>query len=326
MSKYKPQHSRLLFIDRKISEGRFPNCRSLAEEWEVSPKTIQRDLEYMRYQLDAPLEYDQVRRGYYYTENNFSLPAISLKESDLFAIYLAEKVLTQYEGTPIYDNLCTVFQKIEDSLPDKLIPGCGHDLCHFSFLTQSTTHVDPEVWHTVFSCLRHQKRLEMEYQSRQSTEPVTRIIDPYHGIRFDGDWYVVGYCHLRGDIRTFSLARVKSARKLDERFKIPADFNFRAHIGSHFGVHWTDNNDILVRIKFNTMAARFIRERQWHPSQQVEDLPDRSLILALTVNHLLELKRWILSWGSAARVLEPAELVEELHKESRAMTENYAAQ
>ncbi len=45
MAKYKPQHSRLLFIDRKISEGRYPNCSSLAEEWEVSSKTIQPNIE-----------------------------------------------------------------------------------------------------------------------------------------------------------------------------------------------------------------------------------------------------------------------------------------
>lgn len=105
MSKYKPQHSRILFVDRKISEGRYPNCRTLAEEWEVSRKTIQRDLDYMRYQLDAPIEYSCDKRGYYYTEKNFNLPALAIRESDLFAIYLAEKVLAQYEGTPIYDNL-----------------------------------------------------------------------------------------------------------------------------------------------------------------------------------------------------------------------------
>ena len=68
MAKYKPQHSRLLFIDRKIREGRHPNCSSMAEEWEVSRKTIQRDLDYMRYQLDAPLEYSAKHRGYFYTE------------------------------------------------------------------------------------------------------------------------------------------------------------------------------------------------------------------------------------------------------------------
>ncbi|MDW7773733.1 MAG: WYL domain-containing transcriptional regulator [Desulfobulbaceae bacterium] len=318
MAKYKPQHSRLLFIDRKVNEGRYPNCRTLAEEWEVSRKTIQRDLDYMRYQLDAPIEYSSEKRGYYYTEQNFKLPAISIRESDLFAIYLAEKVLEQYEGTPVYDNLCTVFQKIEDSLPDKIVPGSAHDFSRFSFLCSSTTLVDPEVWNTVFSCLRNLNTLEMEYQSRQSLEPISRKLDPYHGIRFDGDWYVVGFCHLREEIRTFSLARIISARKLAERFKIPPDFDFRKLTGSHFGVHWTDN-EIYVRILFKPAAAKFIRERHWHASQGIEEQKDGSLILSLTVNHLLELKRWILSWGSGAKVLEPEELAGQIRQECREM-------
>ncbi len=321
-SKYKPQHNRLLFIDRKINEGKFPNCRTLAEEWEVSRKTIQRDLDYMRYQLDAPIEYSGDKRGYYYTEQNFKLPALSIKESDLFAIYLAEKVLAQYEGTPIYDNLKTVFKKIEDSLPDKILSESPHDFCRFSFLGASTTRVDPNVWQTVFSCLRSLNKLEMEYQSRQSQESVTRCIDPYHGVRFDGDWYVVGHCHLRNETRTFSLARIKSAKKLTERFKVPRDFNFKKHSGSHFGVHWTDD-EIRVRILFDRSAARFIRERQWHESQEIEERKDRSLVLTLTVNHLLEIKRWILSWGVGAQVLEPDILRQELRKESQQMNSMY---
>ena len=107
MSKYKPQHSRMLFIDKSIRAGKYPNCSTLAKEWEVSIKTIQRDLDYMRYQLDAPLVYCAKHRGYYYTEKQFALPAIDIKESDLFGIYLAEKLLVQYEGTPIYDSLCS---------------------------------------------------------------------------------------------------------------------------------------------------------------------------------------------------------------------------
>ena len=68
MAKYKPQHARLLFIDKIIREKRYPNCSSLAEEWETSSKTIQRDLDYMRYELDAPLVYSAKERGFYYTE------------------------------------------------------------------------------------------------------------------------------------------------------------------------------------------------------------------------------------------------------------------
>lgn len=322
MAKYKPQHNRLLFIDQKLNEGRYPNCRTLAEEWEVSRKTIQRDLDYMRYQLDAPIEYSSDKRGYYYTEQNFKLPAISIRESDLFAIYLAEKVLEQYEGTPVYDNLCTVFKKIEDSLPKKLAGESIHDFSRFSFLCSSTTLVDPGVWNTIFTGLRDLNTIEMEYQSRESLEPVARKLDPYHGIRFDGDWYVVGFCHLREDIRTFSLARIIKARKLDARFTIPSDFDFRKLTGSHFGIHWTDN-EIRVRILFQPAAAKFIRERHWHASQMVEEQEDGSLILYLTVNHLLELKRWILSWGSGAKVLEPESLVEELKVDCRAMISMY---
>ena len=84
MAKYKPQHSRLLFIDRKIREGQHPNCTSMAEEWEVSRKTIQRDLDYMRYQLDVPIGYSAKHRGYFYTEEQYKLPAMNIRESDLF--------------------------------------------------------------------------------------------------------------------------------------------------------------------------------------------------------------------------------------------------
>jgi hypothetical protein len=83
MIKYGLQHSRLLFIDRKIGEGRYPNCGTLTEEWEVSGKTIMRDLDYMRYQSEAPLEYSAKHRRYYHTEENFKLSAISTKEGDL---------------------------------------------------------------------------------------------------------------------------------------------------------------------------------------------------------------------------------------------------
>ena len=90
MKKYKPQHARLLFIDRRIHEKSYPNCRSLAAEYEVSVKTIQRDIDYMRIELNAPLEYSARERGFYYTEEQFQLPAMDIRESDLFAIYRAD--------------------------------------------------------------------------------------------------------------------------------------------------------------------------------------------------------------------------------------------
>jgi len=312
MAKYKPQHSRLLFIDRKIREKRYPNRYSLAEEWETSYKTIQRDLDYLRYELNAPIEYSAKQRGYYYTEEQYQLPAMDIRESDLFAIYLADKLLGQYEGTPIYDSLRSVFQKIEASLPDKVTTRPGNDHGLFTVLPPFATVVLPEVLATVFDCLRTSTRLMIEYRN-PGGEAAWRQVDPYHGVRFEGDWYLVGFCHLRGAIRTFSLARMVTAQKGKEPFARPASFDFRQLFGSHFGIHWGED-EVEVRILFAPRAAAYIRERQWHPSQSIEERADGSLVLVLTVNHLLELKRWILSWGDAARVEAPPELADDLRQ------------
>jgi Predicted transcriptional regulator len=312
MAKYKPQHTRLLFIDRKIREQRFPNCRSMAEEWEVSVRTIQRDIDYMRYELDAPIDYSAKERGYFYTEENYRMQAINIRESDLFAIYLAEKLLAQYEGTPVYANLRSVFSKIEECLPDKAILRPDSYPGLFTVLPPFTTVIQPEVLSTVFDCLRVSTRLAIEYRS-PGGDAAWRTIDPYHGVRFEGDWYVVGYCHLRNAIRTFSLARMITARRTTEQFVRPASFDFRKLFGSHFGIHW-GKDDIEVRIHFTPAVAVFVRERQWHPSQRIDQQDDGSLILVLRVNHLLALKRWILSWGDAAKVLAPRDLADEIRR------------
>ena len=320
MAKYKPQHSRLLFIDQQLRSKRYPSRHWLAEEWEVSAKTIGRDLDYMRYQLDAPIEYSREQRGFYYSEEEYQLPALNIRESDLFAIYLADKLLGQYEGTPIYDSLKSVFSKIEDALPQKVTPRATNEQARFTVIPPFATTIVPEVLATVFACLRSSTRLEIEYKNPGGVA-ARRQIDPYHGVRYEGDWYVIGYCHLRAEIRTFSLARIVAAKMGKDNFALPPDFDYRQLSGGHFGVHW-GREEVAVRIAFARQAAPYIQERQWHPSQRLEMLADGSLVLSLRVNHLLELKRWILSWGVHARVLEPASLVAEI----RQMAERIAGQ
>ena len=321
MAKYKPQHSRLLFIDREISSGGYPNCGQLAEKYEVSSKTIQRDLDYMRYQLDAPLEYSAKHRGYYYTEKNYKLPAIEIKESDLFAVYLADKLLIQYEGTAIYNSLCSVFKKIEDSLPNKISLDPGNEPSRFTVFPPSNTIIKPGIWETVTSAIRLSRKLQVHYQS-PGKEPSIRILDPYHSVRFEGDWYVVAFCHNRQEIRTFSFARMLNAKLMPDTFEIPVNFDFHKLSGSHFGIHWSDD-EIKVKILFNKKVAGYLKERKWHPSQRIEENSDGSAVLSLTVNHLLELKRWILSWGSMAHVLEPQSLIEDLKQTIAEMNNIY---
>jgi len=321
LAKYKPQHVRLLFIDKKIRSGTFPNCTSMAEEWEVSPRTIHRDIDYPRYQLDAPIDYSAGRRGYFYTEQQYKLPAMEIRESDLFSVYLAEKLLRQYEGTPVFGSLQSVFRKIEQSLPEKISSIPVDDQSKFTIIAPFSTTIEPAVWTALVNCLRASRQIEIVYRA-PGKEPTARVLDPYHAVRFEGDWYVVGHCYLRNEIRTFSFSRIVSAVETGKNFKIPEYFNFKKFSGSHFGVHWGEG-EIRVKVRFSKRVACYVRERKWHSSQVIAENEHGEITLTLTVNHLLELKRWILSWGAEALVLEPDYFAQDIEATLKQATNNY---
>jgi predicted DNA-binding transcriptional regulator YafY len=244
-----------------------------------------------------------------------------MKESDLFAIYLAEELLLQYEGTPLHDRLSSLFQKIEGALPDKINLAFSPADTRFTVFAPPGTTILPEVWDTVFQGLKTLSRLTIDYHSPERA-PSTRMLDPYHAVRYDGDWYVTGLCHLRHQVRTFSLSRITAASLGTEKFTIPSSFDFRQITGSRFGVHWGGAKE-RVKIRFSPRAAPYVKERTWHPSQEITGNEDGSAVLSLTIDHLLELKKWVLSWGREARVIEPERLVLELQEEIKAMALGY---
>ncbi|MHC5082117.1 MAG: helix-turn-helix transcriptional regulator, partial [Planctomycetota bacterium] len=82
-AKFKPQFKRLLAIDRALRKGGKVNCNTLLrlpECVELNRKTILRDIDFMKTQLGAPIEYDGGRMSYLYTQPGFFLPAIPLDE------------------------------------------------------------------------------------------------------------------------------------------------------------------------------------------------------------------------------------------------------
>ena len=92
-SKFRTRWRHVLLIDQKIREGTAPNCGRLAQELEVSRRTILRDIDFMKYDLAAPLEYDPGKRGYVYSEPNWVMPSVRITEGELFALLVAEKAL-----------------------------------------------------------------------------------------------------------------------------------------------------------------------------------------------------------------------------------------
>jgi predicted DNA-binding transcriptional regulator YafY len=319
----------MAFIDEEIRKGMRRQClvstTDLANEYEVSSKTIQRDIEYMRCILEAPLEYDQQRHGWYYTEDSFRLQHFQLSESDLFAICIAEQALAQYKNSPIYEKLQTIFNKITASLPPKattIVPKLFSEVTMASF---PATGMDGETWQAVFDALKEKRKVSIHYQKPGDKKPEWRTIAPYHAVNYHGAWYVLGFCHKRDAVRIFNLSRIKQAKVTKEEFVVQDDFDPKELLEKSFDMY-VGGDTKRVQIKFSPIAAPYIRERNWHPTQKLDLKNDGSLIFSAEVNNLTGMIPWIFSWGPNARILEPQELIDQFCKDLKGLVANYSDQ
>jgi len=85
----------------------------------------------------------------------------------------------------------------------------------------------------------------------------------------------------------------------------------------------TEDTEHSVKISFNETLAPYITERQWHPKQKIQHQKDGSVVLTFNTNSLFEVKRWVLSWGAGARVLEPESLIQQIQEDLKGMLESY---
>ena len=319
----RPPLERMMAIHARLKAGRFPNCRKIAEELEVSSKTIQRDIDFMRYRLALPIEYDPLRFGFYYTEAVTSFPTIDVSEGEIAALFVAQKALTQYQGTPFERPLRSAFRKITDGLKDRMSFSWTDLENVISFHSAGASVADLELFETVSNAVLQSVELHFEYQKLGSNRYEQRRIRPFHIASLENQWYVFGEDLDREQLRTFALPRMRNARATSTRFRRPAEFSISKVLSGSFGV-FEGGQKHSIRLQFDAFAGRLVSERTWHESQRIKTARDGSMTMQLELGGLEEIQRWILSWGSHVRVLAPAELANRVGTEARAVAAFYA--
>lgn len=299
--------ARMLRIHRAIDNGEFPNARSLAAELEVSRKTIRRDIEYMRSQLGLPLEYDAGEFGYYYTEGVVSFPNLQITEGEILALFVAHQALTPYRNTPFEQPLRTAFAKLCAAMGDTVTVDPAELLNALSFRSTGVGEVDPRLFKQVQSAVFDQVAVRFTYRKLGESAAVPRHVHPYHVACINQQWYLFAWDVDREDMRTFVIGRIGEFRGRGEPFERPDDFTVTDHLRQTFGA-FRGTGDHRIRLRFDRFAARLIRERRWHDSQVVAEMPDETCELTLQLDGLEEVTTWILGWGEHCEILEPEEL------------------
>jgi predicted DNA-binding transcriptional regulator YafY len=296
----------------------------LASELNVPPRTVYRDLEAVQ-EAGFPLYTEREgRSSYWRLVDGFksSLP-LPFTVTELMALHMSRDILRVFDGTVFQESIESLFDKVKTSLPPETIRYLERisQRVTVGFGPAKDREAVREIISQVSEATGKRKRVEISYKAASTGKETTRKIDPYQVWAMNGGFYLIGLCHLRNSVRTFALERVKNLSVLDESFHFPENFSLEEYLETAFRVMRGDPK--VVKVWFSPGAARVVRERIWHPTQELREQEDGSLVITLEVPINYEIISWILGFGSAAEVLQPVSLKKRIVEELEASLGRY---
>jgi len=304
---------RIYFFHQQLKADRFPNAQSLMKEFELSRATAHRDISYMRDRLLAPLAFNSSRKGFCYTENDFSLP---FEESPkiLFLMGLLNKMADE-AGLGSLPEM----KKLEKRLSQLIAPGYERVMDNVLCQWVEVETLAPAIFETIVEAVLKDRLLEVEYCSVEGAKS-SRTIDPQRLINYQGRWYLLAYCYLRKGHRLFHMARIEKAetgtKRNDTQHLVPESF-----LDDAFGI-FAGEFRYHAKIAFTSTAAELVRRQFWHENQLIEEAKN-GIVLTLPVNDDREIIMKILQYGSRANVIAPDSLRKRVIEEITKMSNSY---
>ncbi|MGQ9545542.1 MAG: helix-turn-helix transcriptional regulator [Dehalococcoidia bacterium] len=295
--------------------------KELARCFGVNIRTIYRDMMALGTDLNVPV-YDD--KGRWRMDESHMLPPVRFTLSEALNIFLAARLMLRYSQR--YDpNVDATFTKLSSVLPPALAHQVRKTMDWMQQLPKNERSL--RILTTVAEAWVTQRRLKIAYRSLLAEEPVERIIEPYYvePAAPEHDSYVIGYCQLRKEIRTFKMTRIEVAELTSEPYTIPPDFDASKFFGSSWRVMVGGE---AKRIKLKVVdpeIMRIMEETVWHPSQVLEMHKDGSMVMTLKVSPTVDFYSWILGWGEKIEVLEPKEVREVVMSTAKKMVKVYDA-
>ncbi len=296
----------------------------LANELEVPLRTIYRDLEAIQ-EAGFPIYTDREGKNSYWKildtfKKDFPVP---LTMTELMALHMSRDLLTVFEGTVFHESIESLFQKVKAALSPETLRYLENvsGRLKISIGPARNFSGSKEVIKTLSEATAKRRRVEILYRAISTAQVTKRKVDPYQVWVMNGGFYLIGLCHLRNSIRTFAMDRIKTLNVLAESFPFPRDFDLEDYLQSAFHVMRGDPEKVKVR--FSPGAAHVVRERIWHPTQEIRELEGGALEVSLEVPINYEIVSWILGFGSAAEVIEPFSLRRRISEELQRALSGY---
>jgi predicted DNA-binding transcriptional regulator YafY len=290
----------------------------LAHVVERSPRTIQNDLHALVNDFDAPLDFDPVKHGWYFTDPAWRLPSIALTQGELIGFFAAERMLRRLGSSPEVQLARSALRRLATLLPEEVVVDLGALEDAISFAPEPVLDVSLEVLRKLATAARQRQTLHIHYYSQYRAEHTERDVDVLLLHNALGEWYAICHDHYRQAIRDFHAGRMLRLSETGRTFTPPADWDSEVYLRRGFGM-FRGGQDVVVEVEFSAEQARYARERTFHPTQQCQERSDGRLRLTFETTEaaLEQVARWLMQYGPQARALRPLALRELLRERLR---------
>lgn len=294
-----------------IAQGDYPSAQKLAENLEVSIRTVKRYLDYLREQ-SAPLEYCRKHKGFYFADSFWQLPPMKLTEGDLLAFFIAEQSLKLTGQTSYARQLRISLSKLSGLLPKEVSINLTALSTGVSFQSLPYAFAKPELLTLLATSSINQQAVEFEYYSPHNRQHTKRKAGVLLLHNFAGDWFAVCRDLEKNAERDFHVGRMTDIKLLDQYFESPSEWNAEEYLKTGFFM-MRGGKIVTVEIHFDSYQAQWIREREFfHADEQREELPDGSLRLSFKIGEqgLAAVARFCLTYAGHCRAEKPEKLKE----------------
>lgn len=292
----------------------------------ISISTIEKDFKAMRSDQElgffAPIKYSRIESGYFYTEEDYTIHNIPLKNEDIEAIKFASNTLMNFRESPIFAQFRFAIEKIFDRLNissevqderlDKLVQ-----------FDSFPNYPGKEFLQPLYTAIRDYHQVELVYKRFNSNTESRRIIHPYLLKEYKHRWYLIGYVEEKCSLSTYALDRMLFVELKEEDFIIQSGFNPESFFKYSFGITHTDDKSFQVLLKFPSHQKGYLLTQPLHSSQKILKESKNSFYLELEVYITYELIERILGYGENVEVVQPFELKDMVKERLKRALGNY---
>ena len=281
---------------------------------------MKRDLAYLKDRLHAPIIFDRELGGYRFDHDTkrvgpqYELPGLWFRAEEIHALLTMQHLLSNLDTDgllgphikPLLARLTGLMgaadnpvEQVQRRIRIETVGARRFKLDHFQ---------------AVGSALLRRKRLLIRYRARGTGEETEREVSPQRLVHYRGNWYLDAWCHLREDLRAFSVDALERAEILDRRAKDVADKRLDEVLGSGYGI-FSGDAVTWATLRFTPERARWVADERWHPKQEGKLLKDGSFELKVPYADDRELIMDIMKYGGDCTVVGPKALRERVAAE-----------